>query len=107
MRYSQDGQAITRLSLATDRPGKPGEPSEPDWHSVVCFGKLAEFVNQYVTKGRLVFAAGRLTYRSWESKDGQRRRTAEVVASEVVPLDRRPETEAAATATEAEDDVPF
>ena len=46
------------------------------------------------TGSRLVFVAGRLTYRSWESRDGQRHRVAEVVATELVPLDRRPDADA-------------
>ena len=107
MRYVQDGTAVARLRLATDRPVRPGSERETDWHDVLCWGKLAEFANQYVTRGRLVFVSGRLTYRSWESKDGQRHRTAEIVASELVPLDRRPETDADATEGETPDDVPF
>ena len=117
MRYLQDGTAVTRLSLATDRPARAGAERETDWHQLVCWDKLAEFANQYVTRGRLVFACGRVTYRSWESRDGQRHRTAEVVASELVLLDRRPDPDApAADAAPAEagptddeppDDVPF
>ena len=107
MRYLQDGTAVARLSLATDRPARAGAERETDWHTLVCWGKLAEFANQYVTKGRLVFASGRLTYRSWESKDGQRHRTAELVAAELVPLDRRPDAEPDATEGDAPADVPF
>ena len=90
MRYTPEGQAVSKFSLATDRPAKPGTQSEPDWHSVVCWQKLAEFAGQHLTKGRLVFVAGRLTYRSWEGKDGQRHRATEIVASELIPLDRKP-----------------
>jgi single-strand DNA-binding protein len=91
VRYTPEGEALARFSLATDRPTAPGGVREADWHAIVCRGKVAEFVSAYLGKGRLVFVAGRLTYRTWEGRDGQRRRTAEVVASEVVPLDRRPE----------------
>ena len=52
--------------------------------------------------GRLVFAAGRLTYWSHEGTDGRQRRTAEVTVSELILLDRRPEGESSAVATEAE-----
>jgi single-strand DNA-binding protein len=89
-RYTPDGQAVSKFSLATDRPAKPGTQSEPDWHSIVCWQKLAEFAGEYLTKGRLVFVAGRLAYRSWEGKDGQKHRATEIVAAELIPLDRKP-----------------
>jgi single-strand DNA-binding protein len=89
-RYTPDGQAVSKFSLATDRPAKPGTHSEPDWHSIVCWQKLAEFAGEYLTKGRLVFVAGRLTYRSWEGKDGQKHHATEIVAAELIPLDRKP-----------------
>ena len=107
MRYTPDGQAITKFSLATDRPGRPGAQPETDWHQIVCWGKLAEFAGQYLDKGRLVFVAGRLTYRSWEGKDGQQRRATEVVASELIPLDHRPDVESREHSGAMDDDFPF
>ncbi len=108
MRYAADGQPVTSFSLATDRPAKAGAKPETDWHHIVCWGKLAEFAGQYLTKGRLVFAAGRLTYRSWEGKDGKMRHTTEIVATELIPLDRRPDVEPAEPASEnQEDEIPF
>ena len=98
LRYTPEGQAVTKFSLATDRPTRSGAERETDWHQVVCWGKLAEFAGQYLAKGRLVFVAGRLTYRTWESRDGQRRRTAEVVATE---------TPASAEEPDQDDDLPF
>jgi single-strand DNA-binding protein len=89
-RFTPEGQAVTKFSLATDRPAKPGTQSEPDWHSIVCWQKLAEFAGEYLTKGRLVFVAGRLAYRSWEGKDGLKHRATEIVAAELIPLDRKP-----------------
>ena len=90
LRYTPDGQAVATLSLATDRPARPGADAEPDWHRVVLWGALAETAMQHLDKGRLVCVSGRLTYRRWE-KDGQPHRTAEVVAAELVLLDRRPD----------------
>ena len=89
MRITSAGQAVTRLSLATDRPSRPGETGT-DWHQIVCWDQLAEFAGQHLTRGRLVFVAGRITYRTWEGRDGQRRRAAEIVATEIILLDRRP-----------------
>jgi single-strand DNA-binding protein len=57
----------------------------------VCWGKLADFAAEYLAKGRLVFVAGRMSYRAYEDRDGRKRRVAEVVATEVGPLDRPPE----------------
>ena len=95
MRYTADGEAVTTLSLATDRPPKPDGAAETDWHRVVCWAKLAEFAGQFLAKGRLVCVTGRICYRSWESRDGQRHRTAEIVAAELVLLDRKPDAEPA------------
>jgi single-strand DNA-binding protein len=116
-RFTAGGQAITRLSLATDRPVRPGTQAETDWHQVVCWDKLAEFAGRYLARGRLVFVAGRLTYRSWEGKDGQKHRAVEVTATEIILLDRRPAPEPhqeAATVegsvsegSDPDDDLPF
>ena len=73
MRYTAEGQAVTKFSLATDRPAKAGTKAETDWHQITCWGKLAEFANAYLTKGRLVFVAGRIAYRTWEGRDGVKR----------------------------------
>ncbi len=108
MRYTPEGQAVSKFSLATDRLARPGTQSEPDWHSVVCWQKLAEFAGQHLTKGRLVFVAGRLTYRSWEGKDGQRHRATEIVATELIPLDRKPNGELRVVGGQDDEaDLPF
>ena len=88
MRYTAGGTAVTQLRLATERRRQDGE-TEADWHSVVCWGKTAEAVNQYVGKGQRVYVAGRLAQNSWEGDDGQRRQRTEIHASEVVFLDSR------------------
>ena len=107
MRYTADGQCVTTFRLATDRPVRPGSAPETDWHRVVCWGKLGEIAGQYLDKGRLVFVAGRLAYRAWESQDGQQRRATEIVASELILLDRRPDAESRAADDDADDDLPF
>ena len=92
VRSTSNGGRVANFSLATDRPPKANGEAVTDWHRIVCWGQLAEFCGEYLAKGRLVFVAGRLTYRTWEGKDGQKRYTTEIIASEVVALDRRPET---------------
>ena len=88
MKHTAGGTAVTQLRLATDRRRQDGEV-EADWHNVVCWGKTAEAVNQYVGKGQRVYVAGRLAQNTWEGDDGQRRYRTEIHASEVVFLDSR------------------
>ena len=103
MRYLSEGQARTRFSLATDRPTRAGAEPETDWHQIVCWESAAEFANEYLTKGRLVCVVGRLSYRTYE-REGQTYRVTEIVARDVVPLDRRPPVPDAEEADEP--DVP-
>lgn len=108
LRYTPDGQPVTGFSVATDRPAQAGTESETDWHQIVCWGSLAEFAGQYLAKGRLVFVAGRLTYRSWEGRDGQKRRAAEIVANELILLDRKAANESEVAEPALTDgEVPF
>ena len=100
MRYLESGRPVTRLRLATDRPVARGREPQTDWHDVFCWDQTAEFANEYLDVGRLVYVAGRLIYRVREI-DGQQRRFAEIVAREIVPLDRR---SARSDADEDEDD---
>lgn len=89
LRYTAEGQPLTKLSLATDRPTRPGAEPETDWHQVLCWGALAEFAAEHLHKGRLLFVAGRVAYRTREESDGHKRRITEVVARELILLDRR------------------
>lgn len=108
LRSTPEGQAVTRFRLATDRPVKAGASPETDWHQLVCWGKLAEFAAQYLAKGRLVFVAGRLTYRTWEGRNGQTYHATEIIATEITLLDRRPDgIPPEVTAEGDEGDVPF
>ena len=81
LKYSQNGTAVCQLRLATDRRRQNGE-TEADWHSVVCWGKLAEAVSEYVQKGNRVFVAGSLAQNSYEREDGERVYRTEVHAQE-------------------------
>lgn len=86
LKYTQSGQPVCNLSLATnenwtDKEGARQERTE--WHRVVVWGKQAERVNQYLSKGRQAFVEGRLQTRSWDGQDGQKRYTTEIVAQNV------------------------
>ena len=81
MRHTQTGTAVASLTLACDRDFKPqnGE-KEVDFIDVVVWGKTAEFAANYFTKGRMAIVEGRLQVRGWQDKDGNKRKTTEVVA---------------------------
>ena len=93
LRYTPSGTAVANFSLATDeRWSSNGETqSRTEWHNIVVWSKLAEICNQYLTKGRLVFIEGRLQTRDWEDKDGNKRRTTEIVATDMKMLGGRRE----------------
>lgn len=89
VKTSGNGQTVASFSVATERPVKDGA-RVTDWHAVVAFGAQADFVARYLSRGRLVFVAGRLAYRTYEDQHGQSHRVAEVIAQEVGALDRPP-----------------
>ena len=93
MRYMADGTAMTSFNVAASRTfnGPDGERrEETEWFSVVAWRKLAEQCSQFLQKGRKVYVEGRLRTRSWDTPEGQRRYKTEVVAEQVVFLDRAP-----------------
>ena len=92
MRFTPNGNPVTSFRVATNRvyTTPTGErKEETEWFTVVAWGKLAEQCNQFLTKGRLVYAEGRLRTRTWESQDGQKHYRPEVIANRVVFLDRQ------------------
>ena len=84
LRRTQSGTAVTSFSVAVDRDFKSqaGE-RETDFIDVVAWRGTAEFVAKYFTKGRMAVVEGRLQLRDWNDKDGNKRRSAEVVADNV------------------------
>ena len=92
LRYTQSGQAVANFSLATtDRfSNREGDRQErTEWHRITVWGKTAENCAQYLNKGRSVYVEGRLQTREWEDKEGQKRRTTEVIAQTVQFLGTR------------------
>jgi single-strand DNA-binding protein len=109
LRYTPAGVAVCSFSLAVDRPfaNQQGE-RDTDFIDVVVWRRDAETVAQHLTKGRLAAVQGRLQIRSYETQDGQRRKTAEVVADHVRFLDRpRRDAAGGAGAEEAEAEAEF
>jgi single-strand DNA-binding protein len=91
MRFTPNGKAVTSFRVATNRVYTTAEgerKEETEWFNVVAWNKLAEQCNQFLSKGRLVYAEGRLATRTWESQDGQKHYRTEVIAERVIFLDR-------------------
>ena len=90
MRYTANGNAVTNFTMAVSRSYSTaeGRREETEWFTIVTWNKLAELLGQHLTKGRKVYVEGRLTTRSWDGPDGQKRYRTEVVAEQVLFLDR-------------------
>ncbi len=83
-RYTGGGQAVANFSVATDETykDKAGERQKrTEWHKIVVWGKQAEIAQQYLKKGSLIFIEGRIQSREWQDKEGQKRTSFEIVAS--------------------------
>ena len=85
LRRTGTGVAVASFSLAVDRDFSPRDGGErgTDFIDCVAWRQTGEFVSKYFTKGRMAVVSGRLQIRSWTDKDGNKRRTAEVVADNV------------------------
>ena len=95
LRRTQSNLAVTSFTLAVDRDFKSqnGE-KETDFIDIVAWRATAEFVSKYFTKGRMAVVEGRLQLRDWTDKDGNKRRSAEVVADNVYFGDSKRDAEA-------------
>lgn len=92
LKYTQTGIPVTTLNIATDesyqdRDGNRVEKTE--WHRVIVFQRQAENCAQYLSKGSLVYAEGRIQTRKWQDQQGQDRFTTEIVANTVRFLDKK------------------
>ena len=89
LRYTPGGAAVATLNLATtevwnDRNNQRQEKTE--WHRVVLWGKQAESLQEYLTKGKQIYVEGRLQTRQWDDKDGNKRYTTEIKCDRVTLL---------------------
>ena len=123
LRTTPGGSSVASFTLATneswnDKDGTKQERTE--WHRIVAWGRLAEICGQYLSKGRQVYIEGRLQTRSWEDKQGNQRKTTEIVARDMQMLGGRGESGgerqqpaagtpefAAETVKIEDDDLPF
>jgi single-strand DNA-binding protein len=93
-RFTGSGQAVANFSVATDETFKDrnGERQKrTEWHKIVVWSKQAEIAQQYLKKGSLVYIEGRIQSREWQDKEGQKRTSFEIVASNFRMLGSRSE----------------
>jgi len=83
------GSKLAKFSIATNESYKNAEGekvTDTQWHNVIAWGKTADIIENYLTKGKEVAIEGKLTSRSWEDKEGIKRYTTEVVCNELLML---------------------
>jgi len=118
VRSLDSGDKVANFSLATneyykDQSGERKERTE--WHNIVCWRGLADVAERFLTKGKLIYAEGKIQTRSWDDKDGNTRYTTEVVVDNLQMLDRGNDggngtvekTAANSNFAEGDDDLPF
>jgi single-strand DNA-binding protein len=91
VKTTPSGQNVATFSVATNRvwTNQQGQKQESvEYHNIVAWGKLAEICGQYLNKGRKVYVEGRLQTRDWEGQDGVKRYKTEIVAENMIMLDR-------------------
>lgn len=119
IRYTPSGAEVATFRMATSETwtNKSGEKEEKtEWHRIVAWRGLAKICGEFLSKGKLVYIEGRLRTRSWEDRDGNKRTTTEIEATEMKMLGgvgeasrkpKEPEAESAPPAAKEEEDIPF
>ncbi|MFP9112838.1 single-stranded DNA-binding protein [Flavobacterium sp. RHBU_3] len=86
-----DGKKLARLTVATNESfynDKGEKVTDTQWHNVTAWGKTAEIVEKYVTKGKELALEGKLTYRSYDAQNGEKKYITEIVISEIILFGR-------------------
>lgn len=92
LRRTGSGIAVTSFSVAVERDIAPqGQEKETDFFDCVAWRNTAEFIAKHFTKGRMIIVAGKLQTRSWTDKDGNKRKTIEIVADNAYFGDSKPQ----------------
>jgi len=98
LRYTTGGKAVASFTIAVDRRGKGNGENNADFIPIVAWERLAEICNEFLSKGKLIAVDGRLTTRTYETQDGQKRKAFDVVAEDMRMLSGRAEGEGAPSA---------
>lgn len=92
VRHLENGGPVVRFSLATSetyRNKNDEKVTTTEWHNIVIWRRLAEIVEKYVKKGSKLFIEGRVTYRSWDDKEGNKKYITEIVGTSMQMLDKK------------------
>ena len=87
----EGGRKLANLTIATNdsyKNDKGEKVEQTEWHKVVAWGKTADIIEKYVTKGLQIAVEGKLTHRSYDDKNGEKRYVTEIVANEVLLLSK-------------------
>ena len=93
-RYTPAGAPITSFSLATNETWMDSDNKKvnnTEWHNIVVWNKLAQFANNYLFKGQLIYLEGKIHTSSWSDKEGHQRAKMEIICSNIVPLEWKPD----------------
>jgi single-strand DNA-binding protein len=122
VRYTQGGTPQASFSLCTTETWKNKEGAKQEkneWHQIVAWGKLAEICGEYVTKGMLLYIEGKVTYRQWEGKEGEKHFITEIVTNVMKMLgggnpkaippkeNQEPKDQAPGPTAQDDEDIPF
>ena len=114
VRFTPSQKAVAQFSLATSETYKKADGTKEEttqWHQIIAWGKLGEVCGEYLTKGSVVCIIGKVTYRQWEDKAGEKKYMTEIVASEMKMLGggkpKEQQQQGSATPPADESDIPF
>jgi len=96
MRQTANGQTVTTFCIATNREWVTKDNSKhnlAEYHDIVAWARLAEICSNYLKKGKLIYVEGYLKTRSWDTPEGVRKFRTEVVAQDMIILEKRPKGE--------------
>jgi single-strand DNA-binding protein len=99
VRYTPSGSAVANFNIATSDEWKDKESGEKkertEWHRIVAWNRLGEICGEYLSKGRQVYVEGKIQTRSWEDREGNKRYTTEIIASDIHFLGGRDSSDSA------------
>lgn len=110
VKKTSSGRSVANVGVVTNRrytDSKGSQHIQAEFHAVVCWGKLADIVEQYLKKGMKVYVEGRLVTRSWKDTGGVKHYRTEIIAEQMRMLSPKPETSASATEAEERSTAPL
>ncbi len=88
-KYTTGGHAIASFSLATNEiwlDAENNKKEHTEWHNIIAWNKLADFVKDYIVKGQLIYVEGRINTQTWVDKNDVRQKKQEIICNTITPL---------------------